>query len=158
MDDSPQPTLGNILQAVQKCTASVDLKERFGGLREQVFLLRQDLQKIREHMTTPEVRISDLEDQLTPLAHDARMAAQQVAPAKAKADDFENCLRHNNVRIVGLLEKVEGRDPTAFVELWLLELFSKDAFTSLFAVERAHRIPPRPLPPGNQPGPCWPTY
>lgn len=31
-DDSPQPTVSEILQAVQKFTASVDdLKQRFGG-------------------------------------------------------------------------------------------------------------------------------
>lgn len=46
MDDSLQPTLGDILQAVQKCTASLDdLKKWLGGLGEEVSLLRQDLQK-----------------------------------------------------------------------------------------------------------------
>lgn len=41
-DDTPQPI--EILEAVHKCTASVDdLKERFGGLTETVSLLRQDL-------------------------------------------------------------------------------------------------------------------
>lgn len=68
------------------------------------------------------------------------MAAQQV----------ENHL-HNTVRIVGLPEKVEGCDPTAFVEQWLLEIFGKDVFTPLLAVEWAHHIPLRPLPPGNKP-------
>lgn len=32
-----------------------------------------------------------------------------------------------------------------------MELFGKEAITPLFAVERAHRTPPRPLLPGNQP-------
>lgn len=79
------------------------------------------------------------------------MAAQQVAAANEKADDIENRLCHNNVRIVGLSEKVEGRDPTTFVERWLMELFGKEAFTPLLAVERAHHTPPRPVPPDNHP-------
>lgn len=60
-------------------------------------------------------------------------------------------MRCNNVRIVGLPEKTEGRDPTEFVEKWLMEIFGKEAFTSLYAVERAYRVPMRPLPPGNPP-------
>ena len=52
---------------------------------------------------------------------------------------------------MGLPEKVEGRDPTSFVETWLQDIFGREAFTALFAVERAHRTPPRPLPPGGPP-------
>lgn len=79
------------------------------------------------------------------------MTAQQVIHANNKADDIENRLRHNNVRIVGLPGEVEDRDPTTFVERWLQEIFGKEAFTPLFAVERAHRTHPRPHPPGNPP-------
>lgn len=47
-----QPTLAAILQAVIKCTAFVNnLQECFGGLRKEVSLIRQDLQKIRERTT-----------------------------------------------------------------------------------------------------------
>lgn len=151
-DENTQPTLTDILIAVHKCTAAVgDLKVQFGGLAESVSLLRQDLQKIRERTTAAEGRISDIEDQLPPLARDTRAAAQQAAQNTAKTDDIENRLRRNNVRIVGLPEKVEGRDPTTFVEDWLLETFGKEAFSAIFAVERAHRTPPRPPQPGNRP-------
>lgn len=62
-NDLPQPTLSEILQAVQKCTVSVvDLKERFEGLQEEVSLPRQDLEHIRKRRTVAEGRISDLED------------------------------------------------------------------------------------------------
>lgn len=61
--------------------------------------------------------------------------------------------RRNNVRIVGLSEKVEGRDPTQFVEQWMTDIFGKEAFTHLYAVERAYRIPARPLLPGYPPHP-----
>lgn len=48
-----------------------------------------------------------------------------------------------------LPEKVEDRDPIDFVERWLQEVFGKKAFTSLYALDRAHRIPTRLLPPGH---------
>lgn len=41
---------------------------------------------------------------------------------------------------------MEDRDPTDFVESWLQELLGKEAFTTLFAEERVHRMP---LPPGH---------
>lgn len=58
-------------------------------------------------------------------------------------------MRRNNVRIVGLPERIEGRDPTDFIEQWLVTLFGKDAFTPRFSVERAQRTPTRPLPLGH---------
>lgn len=47
---------------------------------------------------------------------------------------------------MGLPEKVKGRDPTEFIEHWLIDLFGKEAFTPLFVVERAHRVPTIALP------------
>lgn len=38
-----------------------------------------------------------------------------------------------------------------FLEKWLKEIFGKDTFSLLFAIERAHRVPSRVLPPGGQP-------
>ena len=74
-----------------------------------------------------------------------------------RADDIENRLRRNNVRIVGLPEKTEGRDPTTFIESWLVEIFGKEAFSPFFTVERAHRTPGRPPQPGAPPGLSWPN-
>lgn len=52
---------------------------------------------------------------------------------------------------MGLPEKTEGRDPTEFVEKWQIDVFGKETFTPFYSVERAHRVPPRPLPPGHPP-------
>lgn len=136
------PTLAEILRAVHKCTASVNtLQERLGGLKEEVSLIRKDLQKIRERTTATESRISDIEDKLPPLIRDSQYNTRIVAAVEQHADDLENQMRSNNVRIVGFPEKMEGRDPTDFMERWLLEVFWKETFTSLYAVEKAHRVP-----------------
>lgn len=57
----------------------------------------------------------------------------------------------NNVHIVGLPKRVEGRDPTALAENWLLQIFGKNAFSPFYAVERAHRVPLRPPQLGGPP-------
>lgn len=52
-----KPTLADILRTVNNCTVSVNtLKEQFGGLREDVSLMRQDMQNIRERTTAVESR------------------------------------------------------------------------------------------------------
>ena len=142
-----QPTLADILRAVNLGNASVNT------VREELSLLRQDLQKMRERTTAVESRVSEIEDRMTPIEREAKAAYQLAREATDRAEDFENRLRRNNVRIVGLPEKVEGRDPTAYVEGWLLDIFGKNSFSPLFAVERAHRVPARPPAPGGPPRP-----
>lgn len=100
-------------------------------------LLRQDIQKIRERTSAVEGRVSDMEDQMPPLNRDVRMATQQAFQALNKTDNMENLTR-SNVCIVGLPEKVEGRDPTAFIEGWLQVVFGKEVFSPIYTVELAH--------------------
>lgn len=127
-------------------------KEQFGSNAKEVSLLRQDLQKIRECTTAVESRVSEIEDQVPPLARDTNSAYQMAKEANDRADDLENRLRRNKIRIVGLPEKVEGRDPTAYLESWLLDIVAR-MFPPLFAVEHTHRAPSRPPQPGGTPRP-----
>ena len=151
-EGAEQPTLAQILKAVNKCTASVQtLQQHFGGLKEEVGLIRHDFQKIRERTTAVESRVSEVEDRMAPLIRELQVTARTAIANENRNEDIENRLRRSNIRIVGLPEKAEGRDPTAFVEAWLQEVFGKDVFTPFYSVERAHRVPPRPLPPGNPP-------
>lgn len=47
-EEDEQPTLAEILRAVNRCTAVVNiLQDCFGGLKEEVVLIKQDLQKNR---------------------------------------------------------------------------------------------------------------
>lgn len=88
-EENEQPTLAMILKAVNKCTASVNtLQERFGGLKEEVSLIRQDLQKIRERTTAAESRISEIEDKLPPLIRDSQSTARMVTAVNRRTDDL----------------------------------------------------------------------
>lgn len=116
-------------------------------------MVRQDFQKIRERTMAAESRISDMEDKLPAVIRESQATTRLAEATDLRAEDFENRMRRNNVRIVGLPEKTEGRDPTQFVEQWLMDTFGKEAFTHLYAVERTHRVPTRPLPLGHPPRP-----
>lgn len=52
---------------------------------------------------------------------------------------------------MGLPEGVEGRSPALFVEDLLRTLLPDAQLSPYFAVERAHRVPPRPGPEGAPP-------
>ncbi|XP_044129061.1 uncharacterized protein LOC122922511 [Bufo gargarizans] len=124
-----------------------------GSLREDIVLIRHVVHKINQRTLEVEKRVSVLEDDTKPLKMAAKRAAGDVASLFAKTDDLENRSRRNNIRIVGIPEETEGTNATEFIEKWLFQLFQDKGLSALYAVERAHRVPTRPLPPGRPPRP-----
>lgn len=152
--EQSEPTLRDVLQAVNQCNSALSsLNIQFGALKDDITHIRHDVQKAAERATLIETRISELEDQFTPVQRDSRKNNQAITALWAKADDLENRSRRNNARVVGVPEKVEGSNPSDYFESWLLKTFGKETLTPLYAVERAHRVPMRPLPPGAPPRP-----
>lgn len=49
-----------------------------------------------------------------------------------RIEDMDNRLQRNNVHILGLPEKIKGRNPTEYIEQWLLATFAKNNFTPFF--------------------------
>lgn len=150
--DNTEPTLRDILSAVTVCNKSIShLTDEVKGVKAEISYVRQDMQKLRERTAAIESRVSVMEDDLVPMQRDLKYNCHVVDQHAARLDDLENRMRRNNVRALGFPERIEGKDPVTFIEQWLLNTFGKDAFSPLFAVERAHRVPSRPLPPGNHP-------
>lgn len=74
-----------------------------------------------------------------------------VRALEHRAEDAENRNRRNNLRIIGLPERAEDPDPTAFTERLLRQLLPQASFSPYFTVERAHRMPAVRGPPGAPP-------
>lgn len=149
-----EPTIRDVFSAISACnTTLTTLNLHMGGLKTDMTHVRQDLQKMNERMVAAEGRISTVEDQLTPMQKELKAATLNIAALMHKVDDLENRSRRSNIRLVGVPEKAEGRDPVAFLESWLSAMAGKDSLTPFFAIERAHRVPTRPLPPGAPPRP-----
>lgn len=90
-------------------------------------------------------RVVQMEDTVKEHAASLQTLQSKVCELEYKVDDAENRKRRNNLRIVGL---PEGED---FVEDLLHSLLPEAQFSSNYAMERAHRIPPTPGPVGSPP-------
>lgn len=154
-DTESEPTLRQVttqlLEAIKVSTTS--LTGKIEEVKIDVGLLRQDLQTLRGRVREVEDRVSHVEDVTTPILAKVVELEKAANSWVQRADDLENRLRRNNLRILGLPERSEGQHPCEFIERWLKELLPEAQFSPLFAVERAHRVPARPLPPGAPPRP-----
>lgn len=136
--------------------SSAGLTGKMDEIKMDIGLIRQDMQSIRDRMVKVENRISLLEDTVTHMPKRILTVEKQIITCQQKTDDFENRMRRNNLRIIGLPEKVEGFNPGDFIEKWLKNTFPDMKVSTAFAVDRAHRVPavlPKPgFPPLDH---CW---
>lgn len=145
-----EPSLHDILTAVHTYGSSLtELSIEVKSMKEGILHIRQDMQKIRERATALEGRVSTLEDDIPPLAQEIHITSAKATETVNRVEDMENRLRRSNIRIVGIPEKAEGKNPTDFIETWLADTFGRNNLTPFFSVERAHRVPLRPPPPGG---------
>uniref|UniRef100_A0A803K8T1 L1 transposable element RRM domain-containing protein n=1 Tax=Xenopus tropicalis TaxID=8364 RepID=A0A803K8T1_XENTR len=145
-----EPTLTEVLSAITNHTALVG---KIDELKTDFAILKHDVQNLRERTGETERRVSDLEDFTAPLPGRLTATEKQITILEGKADDLENRLRRNNIRILGLSERAEGNIAEKFIEQWLTTSFGQAASSPAFTVERAHRVPGRPPPPGAPPRP-----
>lgn len=146
---NPASDTDRLLEAITFCRTS--LAAQVEEVKVDISLLRQDFQKLRDRVTTAEVRLGVVEDALPPLQVGTDRMQLQINQLFAKQDDMENRLRRCNLRFIGLPEGAEGKDPTNFLEHLLVNTYGREAFSPLLAVERAHCMPARPPPPGAPP-------
>lgn len=151
-----QPSLKEVLLAVQSCNSSLtaslnSLASQVGSIQEGLSFLRHDVQKIRERTAALEGRVGEVDDDIQHLKTDLGANIRKTDAMYTRVEDLENRLRRNNLRLVGVPEKEEGANPTEFTENWLSSKFQGMGLSPLFAIERAHRVPMRPLPPGHPP-------
>lgn len=146
----PQTTdTAKVLDAIAALQGTLTAK--IDEVKIDISLIRQDFSKLKDRVTEAETRISNAEDALHPMRHTTEEIQRQLQQLHAHQDDMENRLRRCNLRFIGLPEKEEGADPTTYLESLLLKTYGREAFSVMFAVERAHRIPARPPPPGAPP-------
>lgn len=145
----PTGDTARILEAVSLCQTT--LTSKIEEVKIDISLIRQDIHKLRERVSETERRIGQVEDDISPLQVTTERLQYQLNVALSKQDDMENRLRRCNLRFVGLPEKAEGSDPPTFLENLLINNYGREAFSSTFVVERAHRLAARPPAPGAPP-------
>ncbi|KAK1904349.1 LINE-1 retrotransposable element ORF1 protein [Dissostichus eleginoides] len=125
-----------------------DMEKLFLSMEERIISklsvqLSADRATVDRHDQTiqgMEVALNGMETRLQTVESTCTALSRENESLKFKVDDLENRSRRNNIRITGVPEKVEGPQPTAFMELFLAETFGAEAFPSPPAVDRAHRV------------------
>ncbi|CAJ0966565.1 unnamed protein product [Ranitomeya imitator] len=140
-----------LMQAISLTRSS--LTEKIEDVHTEVGRLRHDMQAMRGRISEVETRVSHIEDTITPMEAKLNKAAGSANAWKQKADDLENRLRRNNIRIIGLPERSEGQQPEQFLEEWLKSTLG-DGFSSTFSrfssceylasLQRSSLTPPDP--------------
>uniref|UniRef100_A0A3Q0T2G0 L1 transposable element RRM domain-containing protein n=1 Tax=Amphilophus citrinellus TaxID=61819 RepID=A0A3Q0T2G0_AMPCI len=134
---SPQTNEASVLEAIHEViTSNQEINDTIG-----VFL---------ERLSSAETHIGNVEDKVTSLKSKETSLRKKVEEIALKVDDLENRSRRSNVRIIGLPEKTEHGEITAFLQTWLWEVLGRDAFPSPPIIERAHRLQGQSAP-GNSP-------
>lgn len=138
-----------VMAVIASCQTA--LTNKIEAVQLDVSLVQQDFDKLRARVSEAEQRVGLTED--TVMEHTVSICILQtkVRALEYKVDDAENRNRRNNLRLVGMPEGAEGKNLTVFMEEVLRELLPAAQFSPYFTVERAHRIPPVPGPPGSNP-------
>lgn len=131
-----------LMQAISGCQTT--LTGKIDTLQMDFGLLQRESDKIRERLGKVERRVGKSEDSIWDHCASLHTLKVRVKALKSRAEDSGNRSRRNNLRVVGLPEGAERKDPTAFTETLPSTLLPQ----AQFFVERAHRMPPG----RNQPG------
>lgn len=105
------------MAAIASCQAT--LTNKIEAVQFDVGLIRQDLDKIRARVSVVEQRVGQAVDTITEQNTSIRTLQSKVRALEYKMDDAENRNRRNNLRIMGLPEGMEGRNPTRFASFYL---------------------------------------
>lgn len=143
-------TLWDIFTAVNICNVSIAaLTAEIKGVKSEITFLQQDTQKLRERTSALEGRVSCIEDDTVPMQRDLTYNNHLLSQHTSHLEDLENRMWRNNVRAIGMPERMEGKNPVEFIEKWLITAFGKEVFSPMFSVEQAHRVTARPPQPGS---------
>lgn len=105
------------------------------------------IQAVATRIEEAERRLLDAEE--SAIASEARIASleKQVRDMLEHVDDLDNRGRRCNVRVVGLPEDSEGKDPVKFLETWIPEHLQMTTKGNRVKLDRAHRsMAPKPGP------------
>lgn len=118
---------------------SLLMDEKFAGLQTTLENLAGLIQEHSTRVEETENRISAAEDEVSTLKTNMISLQRSVKVMEERIDDLENRSRRDNIRIVGLGEGIEGRQPLQFFESWLRKVLGFQAKGGRVKIDRAHR-------------------
>ncbi|KAK7912773.1 hypothetical protein WMY93_012984 [Mugilogobius chulae] len=106
---------------VDRVTKNIEemLDKKLATIIKPVTDLSDKFDAAAKRMDSLEQRVSDLEDVSVVNAPRLDCMEKSLKKALERLDNYENQRRRQNIRIIGLEEGTEGRDPAAFFEEWI---------------------------------------
>lgn len=127
------------------------MKDRFNDLEATLASTQATLLNLVDRIKEVEDAASNHEGRLSKLEGTcARIQAENEA-LRVKVIDLEARSRRQNIKIIGLPEKIEGGRPRDFLVKFIPELLGVDQFHTQLEVDWAHRLGSRPPGDGTRP-------
>lgn len=128
----------SLAQAVTE-NLSAFLDEKFARFESTLDSITTRLEDNTKRITEAESRVSQNEDNVAELHNKVAALEKTVQSLFERAEDAENRSRRDNIRIVGLKEGAEGRQPVHFFQTWLPKLLDIETKHGAVKIDRAHR-------------------
>lgn len=97
---------------------------------ESLEKMSSEVQSINLRMVEVETKQTEIKEAVTGLhkdVADVKLAVDdEIKQLKDKLEELENQSRRQNLRLVGFLEGVEGRNPVDFLKEWLPKILGKE--------------------------------
>ena len=117
----------NILNAIEHTRERLETKT--DEVTVDLSILRDDHKKLAERVTRNESAVGGLQPTVKDTQTQLAELTDHVRYLEGRAEDAEGRARRNNLRIVGLPEGVEGRDPLLYLENCLKSLMPQGALS-----------------------------
>ena len=138
----------SILLALSKITDNITklLDVKVNTVLAVIHEQTSQIQALATRVDDAETRISGVEDTMDVLQAKVTKLEKQITDMADHIDDLENRSRRCNLRLVGLPEGTEGKDPVTFMETWLPFYLNLTTKSGKIKLDRAHRsLAPRPV-------------
>ncbi len=132
--------LTDIMEAIKIMNGSMN--EKFDSLESTLSQTLASLSKVTSRVTELEKARADYEGRISELETHCRDWFETCKSLTSKLDDLEGRSRRQNIKIIGLPEKVEEGRPTQFVADFLLQILGASNFSKPLKIDRAHRTGP----------------
>lgn len=113
-----------------------DFNTKTDGVLTEIRIVQTDIKECRGRIMEAEMRISTAEDEMQTLKETIENLESKTKHLTNKVEDLEGRSRRNNLRVLGIPEKVEGNDTCSFMEKWIADILK----ITPPVLERAHRI------------------
>ncbi|KAJ1185683.1 hypothetical protein NDU88_002473 [Pleurodeles waltl] len=135
------------------------LEPKLDTVTVDVTLLRADLKKVVEKVTTAETDIACLQTTSKRLESQVKFLTKEHKKIMALLEDQEARARRNNIKVVGLPEGAEDPSVEFFLETLNTDSLHPKGLSTIFTIERAYRAPvPSPPSPAPTRGPSNDNY